>query len=1446
MAKIYDAALFPTKLELLASWLPFQRWFRGTHEPQLRRLGGYRLDDPDGEVGVETLIVADDSGDRPVVYQVPVTYRAEPLVGAERALVGTMEHSVLGTRYVYDAPHDPVYASLLLGLLTGHEEAQHASRSHTPHPSVAGRPLDGADTRAVTASRVLAGEQSNTSIILETTAGDGAELPVICKVFRVLQHGENPDVELQTALAKAGSTDVPAPLGSIHGTWRDPEVEGARAEGPLAFASEFLPGTRDAWRVALEAARRGEDFSDRARALGSATAAIHVALAEVLPTRAADEGDRRALGRSFHDRAAAALTGAPDLADLAATIERVEGGGLRAPWPDLQRVHGDYHLGQVLDVPDRGWVVLDFEGEPLRPMDERTAPDLALRDVAGMLRSFDYVAGTLAQEASEATDDTDTTEENAGGTSTTPSRSAEDEARLEETPRVSAQAARAWAEAAREAFLDGYAATGPDPRDASAAPLLRALELDKALYEVTYEARNRPTWVDIPARAVRTLCDTGAEPVGGPSSEGDDLDDDNDPTDTTTTARRSVTQVSDPTTPAPGTTPDHTTGASDATGTGELDPTATPLSSEEDDAQVIPASPEEAPGATGTGWPMGTPVPADAAEPSSPSPSKASPAASSARPSGAATQTGPASPSATGLEPEPEAEPQAIIPEARHVHLPQLDLLVRGGHGDPHQILGAHPHDGGTTIRALRPLAKSVVVELSGDRRVEMTHEHQGIWLAHVDGRVDDYRLLVTYADGPELRQDDPYRFWPTLGDIDLHLIGEGRHEELWKVLGSHLRTYPGGDLGEVHGTSFAVWAPNARAVRVVGDFNSWNGQTHPMRALGSTGVWELFVPGVGENSTYKYEILGRDGYWRTKADPLARATECPPATASVVTESHYSWNDGVWLNDRARHPDPHNRPMSTYEVHLGSWRPGLTYVELADQLVDYVKDLGFTHVELLPVAEHPYGPSWGYQVTGYYAPTSRFGSPDEFRHLVDRLHQAGIGVILDWVPAHFPKDGFALGRFDGEPLYEHPDPRRGEHKDWGTYIFDFGRPQVRNFLVANACYWIEEFHIDGLRVDAVASMLYLDYSREDGEWAPNQFGGRENLEAVQLLQETNATVYRRYPGAVTVAEESTSWAGVTKPTYMGGLGFGLKWNMGWMHDSLGYVELAPIYRQYHHHQITFSMVYAYSENFVLPISHDEVVHGKGSMLRKMPGDRWEQLANLRAYYAFMWSHPGKQLLFMGCEFAQESEWADSRSLDWWLLDHAPHQGVHALIRDLNGLYTSRPALWQLDNDWEGFSWIDANDASGNTYSFLRFGKADERGDRPVVASIVNYSGMEHHQYRIGLPRPGVWRELLNTDAEQYGGAGVGNLGEIIAEEVPWHGQPYSAVVTMQKLSAVWFEPVADGSGESSQAQTPGVPRPELSRTPVAEEEVVRGNLSEAELRADPAHDRHTSGEGHS
>ncbi len=727
----------------------------------------------------------------------------------------------------------------------------------------------------------------------------------------------------------------------------------------------------------------------------------------------------------------------------------------------------------------------------------------------------------------------------------------------------------------------------------------------------------------------------------------------------------------------------------------------------------------------------------------------------------------------------------------------ELDQLVAGEHGHPHAILGPHPSEDGITVRALKPLASSVEV-VYGDERVALSHEHEGIWAGVLPGTdVPDYRLAVAYDGAPSV-VDDPYRFLPTLGEVDIHLVNEGRHENLWQVLGTHVHRYesPLGDA--VTGTSFAVWAPSARGVRVKGSFNNWDGREHPMRQLGTSGVWELFVPEVGSGTGYKFTVLGADGQWREKADPLAFHTEVPPATASVVFESTYAWDDDEWM---ARRPKsrPVQEPMSTYELHLGSWRKHagdeqsgrpMTYRELADELVPYLSDLGFTHVEFLPVMEHPFGGSWGYQVTSYSAPTARFGSPDDFRYLVDRLHQAGIGVIVDWVPAHFPKDDFALARFDGTPLYEDPNPSRGEHPDWGTYIFNFGRREVRNFLVANALYWLEEFHIDGLRVDAVASMLYRDYSREPGEWTPNVHGGRENLEAVQFLPEMNATVGARVPGAVTIAEESTSWPGVTRPTSDDGLGFYFKWNMGWMHDSLSYLQHEPVHRGWHHGELTFSIVYAWSENYVLPLSHDEVVHGKGSLLRKMPGDRWQQLANLRAYLAFMWAHPGKQLVFMGAELGQESEWAEARELDWWLLDNADHRGVQSLVRDMNRTYRDTPALWALDTEGSGFSWIDANDSSNNVFSFVRRGNDPSRPEGregTELVCVANFSAVPHHGYKLGKPAAGDRTEVLNTDPDGYAGSGVGNMGTVTAVDEPWHGQPASATLTVPPLGAVWL-----------------------------------------------------------
>ncbi|MFH9238960.1 1,4-alpha-glucan branching enzyme [Streptomyces anulatus] len=710
--------------------------------------------------------------------------------------------------------------------------------------------------------------------------------------------------------------------------------------------------------------------------------------------------------------------------------------------------------------------------------------------------------------------------------------------------------------------------------------------------------------------------------------------------------------------------------------------------------------------------------------------------------------------------------------------------LLAGDHHAPHDVLGAHPIPGGVLVRALRPFARSVTVLATG-LRAELHDDGDGFFSGVLPvPEAPAYRLEVAYDDNT-IEVEDPYRFWPAIGELDLHLIGEGRHEELWRALGAEPMEHQG-----VAGTRFTLWAPNARGVRITGDFNYWDGTGFPMRSLGSTGVWELFLPGVGEGALYKYDICRPDGSHTVRADPMARRTEVPPATASIVTASHHEWQDADWMAHRGDRP-VHEAPFSVYEVHLASWRPGLTYRQLAEQLPAYVKDLGFTHVELMPVSEHPFGGSWGYQVTGFYAPTSRMGTPDDFRFLVDALHRAGIGVIMDWVPAHFPRDDWALAEFDGRPLYEHSDPQRAAHPDWGTLEFDYGRTEVRNFLVANATYWCEEFHIDGLRVDAVASMLYLDYSREDGQWSPNEFGGRENLDAVSFLQEMNATVYRRNPGVVTIAEESTAWDGVTRPTDGGGLGFGLKWNMGWMHDSLQYIAKEPIHRKYHHNEMTFSMVYAYSENYVLPISHDEVVHGKQALVAKMPGDWWQQRANHRAYLGFMWAHPGKQLLFMGQEFAQGAEWSEGHGPDWWLLDPSyeasgDHRGVRTLVGDLNAVYGAVPALWQRDTVPEGFSWVDGGAAEDNVFAFLRY---DADGS-PLLA-VSHFSPAVRSDYRLGVPETGTegWVEVLNTDAARYGGGDVRNEEPLKAEAVPAHGRPCSILLTLPPLATVWFRP---------------------------------------------------------
>ncbi|MEE8601078.1 1,4-alpha-glucan branching protein GlgB [Euzebya tangerina] len=745
--------------------------------------------------------------------------------------------------------------------------------------------------------------------------------------------------------------------------------------------------------------------------------------------------------------------------------------------------------------------------------------------------------------------------------------------------------------------------------------------------------------------------------------------------------------------------------------------------------------------------------------------------------------------------PEPVVEAAAATPSQEQEQAALEDSMMAlfdGRHRDPHSLLGYHQTDDGWVARAFRPGASSVAYLSSPDAEPRPAeHVADALWQVTLDEQpqAGQYRWRVSYVDGSSYDLVDPYAFAPTLGELDQHLLSEGRHEEAWTVMGANRRTLEG-----ITGVAFTVWAPNAQAVRVIGEFTTWDGRLLPMRSLGSSGIWELFVPDIPDGAHYKYELVTADGALVTRADPWAKWAEVPPGTASRVFTSAFEWQT-EW-----EAPAVHDGPLAIYELHLESWRhrdgQPLGYRDLAEQLGEYVTDTGFTHVEMLPPAEHPFGGSWGYQVTGQFAPTARFGTPDDFRYLVDHLHSLGIGVIIDWVPAHFPKDEWALRRFDGTALYEHEDPRLGEHPDWGTMVFNYGRTEVRNFIVASALYWLESLGVDALRVDAVASMLYLDYSREEGQWIPNEYGGNENLKAVELLQETNATVYKRNPTAFTVAEESTAWPGVSRPTHLGGLGFGFKWNMGWMHDTLEYFSKEPIYRKYHHNQLTFGLMYAFNENFVLPLSHDEVVHGKGSLMGKMPGDRWQQFANLRALYGWMWGHPGKKLLFMGQEFGQDREWSESRQLDWFLLDNEaddnPHRGVLLLVADLNRAYKANPAMWKRDTEPEGFRWIEANNADQNVLSFLRLGS----GGDPDIAVVANLSPVPLTSHRVGLSRPGRWEEIVNTDASRYGGGNIGNMGGVEATDEPWHDLSYSAQVVCPPLGVVWLRsPQGEATG---------------------------------------------------
>ena len=733
---------------------------------------------------------------------------------------------------------------------------------------------------------------------------------------------------------------------------------------------------------------------------------------------------------------------------------------------------------------------------------------------------------------------------------------------------------------------------------------------------------------------------------------------------------------------------------------------------------------------------------------------------------------------------------------ALHGH--DVERLLGGEHRDPHAALGAHPatrEAGGTrtqgvVVRAYHPEAVGCEVLPADGHALPMERLAEGLFAGFVPGGSFPfrYRLRFHFANGDAWERDDPYRFAPTLGELDVHLFAEGTHRRLWQVLGAHPMTVDG-----VAGTRFAVWAPNARRVSVIGHFNRWDGRVMPMRTLGSSGVWELFVPGVGKGDLYKYEILTREGVPRVKTDPFARMLEQPPGNASIVVpDEGYAWADDEWMTERAARPATalEHEPMAIYEVHLGSWarvpeednRP-LSYREVAPRLAAHAREHGFTHVELLPVSEHPFAGSWGYQVSGYFAPTSRFGTPDDFRFFVDTMHRHGIGVIVDWVPAHFPNDDWALRRFDGTALFEHEDPRLGEHPDWGTLIFNYGRNEVRNFLVANALYWLKEFHVDGLRVDAVASMLYLDYSRKPGEWLRNRYGGRENLEAIEFLRQMNETVRTEQPGCFTVAEESTAWPDVTKPVAQGGLGFTFKWNMGWMHDTLKYFQEDPLYRRWHQDTLTFAMMYEYSERFIMPLSHDEVVHLKKSMLEKMPGDSWNKFASLRALYAYQYTRPGKAMMFMGMEIGQSREWNHDVSIDWHLANEPGHGALAHFLRDLGRLYRERPALWRRDHEPEGFSWIDVADRDNAVISYVRRDGSDH------VVVVLNLTPVPREEYRIGAPAAGTYVQLMSTDDAAYGGSGYHTRSRVETENAPMHGYQQSMRLTLPPLGAVVLAP---------------------------------------------------------
>ena len=717
-----------------------------------------------------------------------------------------------------------------------------------------------------------------------------------------------------------------------------------------------------------------------------------------------------------------------------------------------------------------------------------------------------------------------------------------------------------------------------------------------------------------------------------------------------------------------------------------------------------------------------------------------------------------------------------------------MQRIAEARHHDPFEVLGRHLMKGKATVRVFLPSAHQVRIEGTDISLKPVAGTDFFEWSGAPDLIPEYYKVTWVEDNGKLEGRYDPYCFPSQLQEFDLHLFHEGKHWHAFNVLGARVHR-----VEEIEGVLFSVWAPNAERVSVVGDFNNWDGRVHPMRNRGSSGVWELFLPGLEAGGFYRFELRSQGGDVVTKNDPYANEYQKRPENAGIITRpSEYIWDDRQWMDAREEQ-DWQKSPMSIYEVHLGSWQRDpmgdfLNYRDIAHRLADYVKELGFTHIELLPITEHPFDGSWGYQTTGYFAPTTRFGNPDDFRYFVDHLHQKGIGIILDWVPAHFPKDAHALARFDGTALYEHEDPRKGEHRDWGTLIFNYGRPEVKNFLLSSAIYWLEEFHLDGLRVDAVASMLYLDYSRDPGDWIPNQYGGRENLEAVDFLRHLNSVTHDQFPGTLMVAEESTAWPQVSRPTWLGGLGFSMKWNMGWMHDTLSYLSKDPVFRRYHHDQLSFGLLYAFTENFVLPFSHDEVVHGKGSLLDKMAGDDWQRFASLRTLFTYMFTYPGKKLLFMGIEFAQGREWDEKGELDWYLMDRPQHQGVSALVSALNRLYKELPALHDLEFESGGFEWIDCHDAGQSVISYLRWAL-----DGTFVAVVLNFTPVPREHYRIGLPTGGDYREILNSDSQFYGGTNVGNQGIVTADAQEWMGQSHSVELTLPPMGALILQPVGSG-----------------------------------------------------